>query len=56
MHLIGTNLSLWIRTIIWESVKEWFHYLTDRQNYAARSNYINGSCKHPPPLFPAESS
>ncbi|XP_032795796.2 proton channel OtopLc isoform X1 [Daphnia magna] len=27
MHLIATNVSLWIRTVVWESANEWLHYL-----------------------------
>ena len=31
MHLIATNVSLWIRTIVWESANEWLHYLHHQQ-------------------------
>ena len=27
MHLVATNLSLWIRTVIWESANEWIHHI-----------------------------
>ena len=27
MHLVATNLALWVRTIIWESANEWIHHL-----------------------------
>ncbi|XP_059078966.1 proton channel OtopLc-like [Tigriopus californicus] len=27
MHLVATNLCLWIRTIIWESANEWIHHI-----------------------------
>lgn len=27
MHLVATNLSLWVRTIIWESANEWIHHI-----------------------------
>lgn len=31
MHLIATNVSLWIRTVVWESANEWLHYLHHQQ-------------------------
>lgn len=31
MHLIATNVSLWIRTVVWESANEWLHYLHYQQ-------------------------
>lgn len=27
MHLVATNICLWIRTIIWESANEWIHHI-----------------------------
>ena len=27
MHLVATNLALWVRTIIWESANEWIHHI-----------------------------
>jgi len=27
IHLVATNLSLWVRTIIWESANEWIHHV-----------------------------
>lgn len=27
MHLVATNLALWVRTIIWESANEWIHHV-----------------------------
>jgi hypothetical protein len=27
IHLVATNLSLWVRTIIWESASEWIHHV-----------------------------
>ena len=27
MHLVATNLCLWVRTIIWESANEWIHHI-----------------------------
>ena len=27
MHLVATNLALWIRTVIWESANEWIHHI-----------------------------
>ena len=37
MHLVATNLALWVRTIIWESANEWIHavYQHNRQNPGA---------------------
>lgn len=38
MHLIATNVSLWIRTVVWESANEWLHYLHYQQiNFQAGS-------------------
>lgn len=31
MHLIATNVSLWVRTVVWESANEWLHYLHHQQ-------------------------
>eukprot|EP00095_Tigriopus_kingsejongensis_P005021 maker-scaffold139_size317827-snap-gene-2.23 protein:Tk05021 transcript:maker-scaffold139_size317827-snap-gene-2.23-mRNA-1 annotation:"hypothetical protein DAPPUDRAFT_301543" len=31
MHLVATNLCLWIRTIIWESANEWIHHIYQNQ-------------------------
>ena len=31
MHLVATNLSLWVRTIIWESANEWMHHIYRQQ-------------------------
>jgi len=30
IHLVATNLSLWVRTIIWESASEWIHHVYTR--------------------------
>ena len=27
MHLVATNLALWVRTVIWESANEWIHHV-----------------------------
>ena len=27
MHLVATNLALWVRTIILESANEWIHHI-----------------------------
>ena len=27
MHVVATNLALWVRTIIWESANEWIHHI-----------------------------
>ena len=27
MHLVATNLALWVRTVIWESANEWIHHI-----------------------------
>ena len=37
MHLVATNLCLWIRTIIWESANEWIHHIY-QQNIKATGN------------------
>ena len=34
MHLVATNLCLWIRTIIWESANEWIHNVYREQERA----------------------
>ena len=31
MHLIATNVSLWVRTVVWETANEWLHYLHHQQ-------------------------
>ena len=31
MHLMATNVSLWVRTVVWESANEWLHYLHHQQ-------------------------
>ena len=41
MHLVATNLCLWIRTIIWESANEWIHHIY-RQKMAATSTPFLG--------------
>ena len=41
MHLVATNLCLWIRTIIWESANEWIHHIY-RQKMAASPNSFIG--------------
>ncbi|KAK2717898.1 proton channel OtopLc-like isoform X1 [Artemia franciscana] len=33
MHLMATNVSLWVRTIVWESSNEWYHFLYHQHNY-----------------------
>ena len=35
MHLVATNLCLWIRTIIWESANEWIHHIYSQKVKAA---------------------
>jgi len=27
IHLVATNLALWVRTVIWESANEWIHHV-----------------------------
>ncbi len=27
VHLVATNLSLWVRTVIWESANDWIHHV-----------------------------
>ena len=27
IHLVATNLALWIRIVIWESANEWIHHV-----------------------------
>lgn len=39
MHLVATNLCLWIRTIIWESANEWIHHIY--QKNAARTSSLD---------------
>ena len=36
MHLVATNLSLWVRTIIWESANEWIHHVHRHQGLVGR--------------------
>ncbi|XP_040570686.1 proton channel OtopLc isoform X1 [Lepeophtheirus salmonis] len=31
MHLLATNVALWVRTIIWESANDWIHYIYYQQ-------------------------
>jgi len=31
MHLMATNLCLWVRTIIWESANDWIHHVYKTQ-------------------------
>ena len=38
MHLVATNLCLWIRTIIWESANEWIHHIY--QQHKAAENVL----------------
>ena len=33
MHLVATNLALWIRTVIWESANEWIHHIYRHKVY-----------------------
>ena len=35
MHLVATNLALWVRTIIWESANEWIHAVYQHNKAAA---------------------
>ena len=42
MHLVATNLCLWIRTIIWESANEWIHHIYRQKVAAASRTAING--------------
>ena len=37
IHLVATNLALWIRIVIWESANEWIHHVyTDSINSFSR--------------------
>ena len=42
MHLIATNVSLWIRTVVWESANEWLHYLHHQQLHHGAAGEIAG--------------
>lgn len=42
MHLIATNVSLWIRTVVWESANEWLHYLHHQQLHKGAAGGIAG--------------
>ncbi len=35
VHLVATNLSLWVRTIIWESANDWIHHVYRVQSRTA---------------------
>ena len=37
MHLLATNVSLWVRTVVWETANQWLHYLhqTSTSGYLA---------------------
>ena len=37
MHLVATNLALWVRTIIWESANEWIHHIYKNKGRIAES-------------------
>ncbi|XP_023321227.1 uncharacterized protein LOC111695966 [Eurytemora carolleeae] len=40
IHLVATNLSLWVRTIIWESASEWVHHVYTKNLAPAPSDVI----------------
>ena len=39
MHLVATNLALWVRTVIWESANEWIHHV---YSHSIASAGLNG--------------
>ena len=40
MHLMATNVSLWVRTVVWESANEWLHYL--HQSQLQQQRHLSG--------------
>jgi hypothetical protein len=40
MHLVATNLALWVRTIIWESANEWIHHMYQSKRH---QNQLTGN-------------
>ena len=42
MHLVATNLALWIRTVIWESANEWIHHIYRHKVYNTANDHYRG--------------
>ncbi len=42
MHLVATNLALWVRTIIWESANEWIHHIYRHKMASAVTSGLGG--------------
>ncbi|XP_071445529.1 proton channel OtopLc-like [Hetaerina americana] len=54
MHLVGTNLALWVRLIVWETGLEWTYYLHLAQggfleDYSSHSNGLASGAASPTP-------
>ena len=58
MHLIATNVSLWVRTVVWESANEWLHYLHHQQQQLNHHSPIalQQRATAPPPPPPSDYS
>ncbi len=41
VHLVATNLSLWVRTVIWESANDWIHHVYRVQS--RRSGFLGAA-------------
>ena len=46
IHLVATNLALWVRTVIWESANEWIHHV-----YTESINVLNNGVISVPDAF-----
>ena len=41
MHLVATNLALWVRAIVWESANEWLHHVYNNRGQPQRVEEAN---------------
>ena len=46
IHLVATNLALWVRTVVWESANEWIHHV-----YTESINGLNNGVISVPDAF-----